>query len=140
MIVKAKAKSCGIIESKAGAPMVQVAFEVDGSTMNWTGSLATGRAQEITIDALIVLEMTNLEDICNGKGLNFNKIVSLTIEDEEYNGKTFKKIKWINEENRKEVLAASDAITKLKGMGLEALIMSRRGPVKKQEISEEIPF
>lgn len=139
MIAKGKAKSIGIIEGKS-APMVQVIFDVDGTEMKWAGSLADGRAREITADALIVLEFTNLNDICNGKGINFNKVVNLTIEEEEYNGKMYPKIRWINEENRKETLASSDAIMKVKGIGLDALIMSRRGPVKPSFSSEDIPF
>ena len=125
MNVKSKAKSIGIVEGK-NAPMVQVVFDVNGQDMKWLGSLADGRAREITADALIVLEFTSLNDICNGRGINFDKVVNLTIENEEYNGKVYPKIKWINEENKKEVLAASEAITKVRGIGLDALIMSRR--------------
>ena len=139
MIVKSKAKSIGIVEGK-NSPMVQVVFDVNGQDMKWSGSLADGKAREITADALIVLEFTSLNDICNGKGINFNKVVNLTIEDEEYNGKVYQKIKWINEENKKEVLAASEAIIKVKGIGLDALIMSRRGSAKQSLSSEDIPF
>ena len=93
----------GLTETKAGDPQVRVKFKLvgDGSEITWFGSLKEGKASEITIDSLLVcgLHGTDLLILEGGSGsgaLNEEKIVSIVVEDEEYNGKTTTKVKWIN--------------------------------------------
>ena len=146
---QAKIINYGIGETKAKELAVIINFKVkktegDYTDMMWQGSLKEGRAREITLDALLVcgLSDNNLERVAKGDGLDKEKVVQVTIEQEEYNGKMYDRIRWINEvgSGQKEMLAASDAILRLKGLSLEANIMERKSKNGKPSKQDEIPF
>lgn len=136
-VFKAKPTVYGVGSTKDGNPNAVVNFKVlidekTGETRDfmWTGSLKEGRAMEITLDALLVLGYVenDLSLFAQGKGLNSTDAVQVTIENEEYNGKTFPRIKWVNAigSGNKELMAASDAILKLGGLNIQASMMERR--------------
>jgi hypothetical protein len=149
----AKIINYGVSLTKDNDPCIIVNFktkvsETDYVDMMWQGPLKEGRAREITIDALIALGLRdgNLNSIARNAGLDKEKTVELSIEDEYYNGKSFKKIKWINEvgTGAKQLLAANDAVLKLAGLNLEGDVLFRlqeKGLAKKAgPYLDEIPF
>lgn len=87
--------------SKGGKEQAEVAFELldeahVGVTRTWTGSFNPGKATEITFKAL---------QACGFEGVDLNVLaekpppdveVSLVIEHEDYQGKTYEKIRWVN--------------------------------------------
>jgi len=151
MKCNAKIINYGIATTKEGLPCVVINFKVkkgenDYVDMMWQGSLKEGRAQEITIDALITcgLRSGDLASLSRNTGLDKEKVVSVVIEKKEYNGRTFDEIKWINEVYEgKEMLAEKDAVQKLSGLNLSGSIMARLielGKIKKEIQIDEIPF
>lgn len=127
--VKANVKSIGIGETKAGLPNVVVNL-IDEQSREWTwfGSLKEGKAQEITINTLKVLDFNGkLEDLARGKGIDFNKEIQLTIDDKwnEDKTKSYRGVMWINDLNKgAKLLAEADALLKLKTVGLDAVFAS----------------
>lgn len=99
----AKVIDYGLGETKGGEPQVLVQFKLegDGSEITWFGSLKEGRASEITIDALLVMgfsggDLLTLEGGAGSGVLDEKKSVSITVEAEEYQGKTQHKVRWVN--------------------------------------------
>lgn len=139
-VYKAKVINCGITSSKDGNPQVTINLKLlmnegapDQTTqdMMWSGSLKEGRAQEITLDAVLVCgyKENNLNLLAEGKGLDLEKVVQVTVESESYNGRDTLKIKWINEVGSgasKEFMAKNDAILKLTGLKIEGSLMERK--------------
>jgi len=145
---KATVKTIGIGETKAGLPSVVVNMVDDqGRDWTWFGSLKEGKAREITISALKVLDFNGkLSDLANGKGIDFTKEFQITIDDETRDdGKTFRRVKWINDLNKgAKLLAEADALLKLSGMGLEADFASAFNKTINAEganpSTDELPF
>ena len=143
----AKVIDYGLGETKNGDPQVKIRFKLDGdgSEITWFGSLKEGRAREITIDALLVCGMVgdDLNDLSGGAGsgiLNEKKSVSIVVEDEEYNGKTTTKVKWINDIDGGGRSLAPDKKPLLKSMKGDILARrAQRGKVDSKD-NEELPF
>lgn len=153
MKVLAKVVDYGIVMTKDGtAPMVKIQFKETetGKDRYWTGSLKEGRAQEITVDALLVCDLKSdeIEKLALGTAsglLNTDKEVQLTIENEEYEGKTYEKVKWVNEVGGggfAKRISESDAVARIAacnvGFTLKAKRQEKGQPVVKQD--SEIPF
>lgn len=124
-ILKALPTRIGISQTKKGNPQVACEFTDDsGKVWTWYGSLNEGKAREITFNALKTLGFTGvLSELLKGRGINFTDKVSLTIDDElsEDGSKVYRKVKWINSENRgAELLDEATAMSKLQGLGIEA--------------------
>lgn len=135
----AKVKDYGISDSKAGKPLIMILFEVQdgvGGTreMIYRGSLNEGKAREMTFDALMVCGLKG-DDIslvahgAPGNALDSEKTVSVVIQNEEYEGKTYSKIAFVNEPGGaafQKKMDAGDAVTKLAGMNLKNEFAARR--------------
>ena len=140
-IFTGKITDYGITETKAGLPQVTVSFQAlvpatetepeHKKSVTWYGSLKEGRAQEITIDALITMGYTSksFTEISGGEGLNKDDEYSLTISTGPNNeGKTVTTVNWINPLGggaMKNNLAKEDAVKKIKGMNLDAALAMR---------------
>lgn len=127
----AKVIDYGLSETKAGDPQVRVRFKLDGdgSEITWFGSLKEGKAQEITVDALLVMgftgsDLTALEGGSGSKVLNEEKSVSIVVEAETYNGKTTSKVKWVNSIDGGAKKLDPSKKSSLKNLG--GLVMARR--------------
>lgn len=147
--LKANVIKVGISETKAGKPQVAVdLLDEKGRNWSWFGSLNEGKAREITISALKVLEFNGkMTDLVNGKGVNFEKEVQITVDDRwnEDKTKSYRGVSWINDLNKgAKLLAEADAILKLQGLGIEAdfaMAFSNTVNAKGANPSkEEIPF
>lgn len=140
--LKAKAVKVGVSETKTGKPQVAVDLvDEKGLTRTWFGSLNEGRAREITIEALKVLNFSGtLTDLVNGRGIDFDKEVQITVDDRwnEDKTKSYRGITWINDLNKgAKLLAEADAILKLQGMGIDADFAQAFGSAVKHD---EMPF
>lgn len=99
----AKIISYGIAEPKDATkkPEVRLTFEFDENgtnrQVNYKGFL-TDAAAEYTIKNLITCGMKSdkLSSLTQ-PGAFENKEISITVEHEEYNGKTYARVKWIND-------------------------------------------
>lgn len=129
----------GIGKTKDGEPNIMLMFGFKDSSgvdqdLIWRGSLKEGKAREITIDALLILGLVgnDLSLLAHGNGsgvLNQEKEVQLVVEHETYNGKTFAKVRYINEVGGgafKEKMGKDEAITKLGGLNLGGDVFARR--------------
>lgn len=138
-IHKAKLVGHAISETKDGNPQAVIVFSVesDGKSeiVTYFGSLTHEKVIPHTLKALI---------ICGLKGSNpagfleLGKEVMLTIEHQEYKGKTQAQVRWIN-----PVAATKRAIPKDLAMSklaaLEGAVMLARQNLG-IDTSEEIPF
>lgn len=146
----AKIKGYGIGTYKDGSPKVMILFSFKDADekqqeLTWAGSLKEGRAREITIDALLVCGLRG-EDIKALAGgvetglLSTENDVSIVIEHEEYEGKTYARIKWVNPAGggafKKSTIAE---VQKMAGLDLKTDVLARR---KETGISEDdnLPF
>ena len=148
--LKAKATKIGISETKAGKAQVTIEF-TDEKGRVWTkhNSLNEGKAREFTMDTLQVLEFNGkLSDLANGKGINFDKEIQITIDDVPNEDKTkfYRQITWVNDLNKgAKLLAEADALLKLSSMGLEADFALKFGGAQStakgaNPTTEELPF
>lgn len=148
--LKAKAVKIGISETKAGAPQVTIELN-DEKGRVWTkhNSLKEGKAREFTMDTLQVLEFNGkLSDLANGRGINFDKEVQITVDDVPNEDKTkyYRQVTWINDLSKgAKLLAEADALLKLTGMNLEADFALKFGGAQStakgaNPTADEIPF
>lgn len=125
-------------EGKSPQATVTFSFEADGrpQTMTWFGSFKEGKAQEITIKALL---------ICGLKGTNpagpldIGRQVSLTIEEETGDDEKVRtKIRWVNALGGVKN-AVPQELAKAKLSALEGAVMAAR---QEHNISDpdDIPF
>lgn len=136
----AHVQSWGIRETQAGTPQVFVKFDLG---LTWFGTLKEGRAQEITLEALVTMgfmgdDLTEL--VNNENALDKNKDVAVVVEYESREGKNEPQatIKWVNEVdggNMKGKLDEKDAIAKLKSLKVKGELAHIR---KEKGISEEL--
>lgn len=140
----AKCTQYGITLTKNGAPQVTVDFLCeDGKTRTWRGSLNEGKAREITFKALDNLgfkgsDPTDLVGGVETNLLDLDRQVDLTIGNEEWQGKTYEKVQWINRvggSSFKKALSKEDAIKAFKGMNLKAEFAAHKklNPQPKEE-------
>lgn len=142
--MKARVIDYGIKLSSTNNPMVTIRFACeDGQKRSWNGSLNEGKAREITLDALIRCGFTgsDVSELTGGAEsglLDHSKELDLTIDAEEYNGKTFEKIKWINEvggKGFKDAMKKEDAVKVFNGMNLKADLAARRAMQPKRVVN-----
>lgn len=155
----AKAVDHCISSSEKGEPFLSVLFELeDGHKMMWRGSLTHEKGKEITVRTLKTLGFAGtVKDLARGAEsgcLDMDKTVELDIQIEEYNGKKFLKIQWVNEVGGggfKNRLSEIEAVQACAGLDLEAAFMqagiktssvTRHNPVaqKKDLDLDSIPF
>lgn len=122
----AKVIDYGIGETKAGDPQVMVRFKLtmDGSEINWYGSLKDGKPQEFTFTTLQKVlgmkgdDLLRLEGGSGSGTLDEEKTVELVIATEEWQGKTSTKVKWVNDYGASKAKKSIDQAvsTKLKSL------------------------
>ena len=142
----AKAVDYGISTSKAGLPLVNVKFAVGEDTIIWTGSFNEGKAQEFTMKTLILLglrstdKIAELVDGVSSGVLDLNKTVEIDVAMEEYEGKLYPKVKWVNDIGFRNAMSKEDFKAKIQQLGVKGTFtqMFTNQP-KKTEI-EKIPF
>lgn len=93
---------CGISETKKGNPQTFVTFFIPQieKKITWFGGLTSEKAIEITGAALIRCGFrgTDLSALTQGVSvLDQNKQVELVIENDEWEGKIYTRVKWVNE-------------------------------------------
>jgi hypothetical protein len=123
---RAKARTCELAVAGTGNEQVVVLFDCldePGKTMIWFGSFADG-AVEFTFQALRNCgwhgnDLRRLPDMGDGFG---TLEVSLSCEEETYNGKTREKVNWVN----KPGLGAA-VKNKLEGAALQSFAAKMQG-------------
>jgi hypothetical protein len=99
---RGRAKSWGLGEFETGTKYVGVSFEVldedaPDDEVPWKGWL-TDKTLERTVESLRTMgwKGEDLTEIADGAGgLDANE-VSLVVQDEEYNGKWYPRVQWVN--------------------------------------------
>lgn len=145
------------VESKKGTMGMEVEFNFEepskGSmeTLRWTGWLSEN-AIEKTMETLVdVLEFNGDDSVDensvlkNPTALNYNKKVKLVVELEDYNGKSYPKIKWVNNVSGSSFVGVEPTIvkSKLDNLGFKAKFLAAKqksGSVATPVSTEEIPF
>jgi hypothetical protein len=97
-IYKGRAVSWGLGTTEKGNPQIAVTFVIttagaDLEEITWYGYF-TDKTEERTIQSLRYCGWQG-DDFTNLDGMNENE-VELVIEDEDYQGKTYTKVKWVN--------------------------------------------
>ncbi len=145
----AKIIDYGIGTTKAGDPTVVVKFGWGTYSMIWNGSLKPGKAQEITIKALLRMglkdddKLENLADGTDSGLLDLEKDVELDVQMDTYDGKTRPKIAWINEVGGgkfKNAMAKDEFKTKLGGLDIRNNLKAIRHEMGITEGISKIPF
>lgn len=116
---------CGISETKSGKPQVFVTFLIPQieKKITWFGGLSSDKAIEITGAALIRCGFrgTDLTALTSGIAvLNQEKQVELVIENDEWEGKVYTRVKWVNEigGGMKDKLDQAGAAQKMAGYNI----------------------
>ena len=138
---KAKIQDYGLVQNQKGQPQVKVFFKFNetGETFSWFGNLSTPVGQEITTKTLITLGATpaNIDKIENGLASNVldtQKEFELVVENNEYNGKTSPRIKYINDPSRapaQSFLKGTGALAGLKGTAAALVAKGEVAPAAK---------
>jgi hypothetical protein len=136
---QAKIVNYEIALTKAGDPQVIVNFEFEyegnPTRLRWYGSLKETQ-RERTIDTLILcgLKSNDLKVLATGvqdgitPALDLTREFQIVVENQDNNGKTFTKIRYVNASGAskfKNVIPA-EALTKIGALNLEGAIMARR--------------
>lgn len=128
----------GITSSKAGDPLVMIAFETldnqnDRYELIWRGSLKSEKAQQITVKALLCCGMTGndiqaVADGPAGNALDMQAPVSIKVEHElGTDGRPYAKVAWINRKTAQVAkLTKSDAKLKLGALNLKGMFAQSR--------------
>lgn len=140
----ATVKGREIVTTKTGKLMVNITLDIEGEGLIYRG-LLEGKGLKFTLDALLA---------CGLKGDNpageieVGKKVSATIEQEDYNDKTYNKVAWINPlgqtgGKKKETVPQDLALAKLADLQIE--VVKARAAQKADapaslDDSETIPF
>lgn len=96
---KATVEAYAVTTTSKGDPSVEVRFKLGEDSIVWRGYF-TEKTIERTLETLAYLGMTtsDLDALGdpNSGALEIGKEAQLTIEPEEYNGKTRMRVKWVN--------------------------------------------
>lgn len=95
---RAKARTWALGETSKGTPEAAVEFifthpDMEGASITWHGYLSESTFDR-TVEGLRHCGWTG-DDLANMEGLDANE-VDLVIENEEYEGKTRPKVRWVN--------------------------------------------
>ena len=130
--IRSKAQEWALGEAENGKPFVGVSFKIkdtDGTEkfVGWRGFF-TEATTERTIEALRYLGFEG-DDLSNLIGLDKNE-VDLVIEDEEYEGKTYARVQFINKPRGPAVK------TKLEGQKLSAFAAQMKGAFRAHDAKD----
>lgn len=165
---KAHVMDYGFKETKAkDGILANILFEVvdsDGALHDvyWQGSFKNDKAKEITLKALLVCGLecnfssaADYKRFNQGKGsgcLDESRMIETHVINEEYEGKTYTKVQWVNEFGSggiREKIAENDLIAKMPGLNLagDIAVLKQKNPPKeiknfapKFDTKENIPF
>lgn len=149
---KGKIKDYGYTKSpKTGTVSVMVQFDIyegdDLFQLVWNGYLSE-KAKEKTIKTLVEVlgfKGTNGEEIANGIGsgvLNEDQEYDLVIENEEYKGKFYPKIKWINLQGQSggKIGKLSKAEVIQSGINITGDLLAMKQSMPKKAPDDDIEF
>jgi hypothetical protein len=155
----ARITDCGFKKTSRGDDQVFLNFELeDGRKMMWFGSLKPGKATDFTIDTLLSVGFTSNWDAFAADQAdlaevfeNPQKKFQIVVEDEQFQGKTYKKIKWINDPDKAggstPRVDPKQAVSIVKSMDLKGLTLQRKQmqgkaqPAKKAANDDfDVPF
>jgi hypothetical protein len=138
---KAKLNDYGITRTSKGDLQIACLFDIDGQELTWFGSLKEGKAKEITMKTLVAMGFDelnqNLAVIAKGPTsqiLNQEEEFSLTVEHDEYLGKTTARIRWVNSKSENALarrISYDEALAALTGAGT---------PPAMSDSFDDIPF
>lgn len=139
-----------ITEDKKGNPQVAVLFSFTDQEgpkeYTWYGGLSTEGGRKVTLKALLTMGFKgkNVADLAGGvesHALNVSTPVEIDIQNEDYQGKVYTKVKWINRLGGAKfanALSKQEAKAKLAALNLDgelAAIRAETGnnvqPIKK---------
>jgi hypothetical protein len=151
----ARPTAARFIKSQAGTLGMEIAFSfMEPSTgvtesMNWVAWLSE-KAMERSMDTLTNTLGFNGNDSCNAEGiltdpqaLAFNVDVELVVEDEEYKGKYYPKIKWVNRVGGNSFADATPESIKseLSAIGFQgAFLAAKQKKDAEAATSSKVPF
>jgi len=98
----AKVSDWGYVETKAGVPGFHIYFDIEGmGSVRWNGYLSE-KGMENVFKTLATCGFTggDLEKVADGKfgkALDTTKELQIVVEIEDYNGKSYPRVKWVNE-------------------------------------------
>lgn len=134
-----KVTDCGMMPDGKGNPAPYAIFENEaGETITWRGYLGHEKSEEFAVKSALTMGFTgkDWDDFTLGiKNLD-GRQVAITVEAEEHNGKTYHKVKWINEVKEMKSLKSAD----LKGVSSKGLFASMKSQVRKVERKPEVGF
>lgn len=151
---KAKIIDYGLRAGSDGKkPSVQIVLKGEDFTLSWFGQLETEKNQEFTAKTLFACGCTksmatpaDWQAFNEGAGSGFldeSKELDVTVAIEEYKGKMYTKIKWINEPGfgmMREKLASADLVTQMAGINLGAqMVEAKTNAPKKSEVKNHAP-
>jgi hypothetical protein len=137
----AKVIEAGVGQDKNNEPQPFMKLQTEaGETITWYGSLKSEKAQEIAVKAAVTAGFTgrDWDDFSRGVSSFKTVSVSITVEDETYNGKTRTKVKWINPIKTMDYMSAAEVKAKVSSASLFAQIRSENKPSKPS--TEDVPF
>jgi len=150
---EAKVKDYGVTKTRKGDPMAMVRFEIvdadgDGHNITWYGTFSSEKAAEITCEALAVCGWTtkNPADLAKGSGsgvLDEDKIISLTIASDTYEGKTRMKVKYVNPPGGgsfRNQMDHGEAVQMFNGLNLSGIAASVQKKHKKEVVNHAPKF
>lgn len=137
---KAKPVAARFIESKGGTTGLEIGFEfIEPSTdtperLNWVGWLSAN-AMENTMATLVNVLGYNGNDevdehgvLSDPKALAYDREVILVVEPEEYDGKTYMRVKWVNSLSGSAFQGVEKTVikSKLDQMGFRAAFLAAK--------------
>lgn len=153
---KARVTDYGISETLGGDPQIFVVFDVDFSTgltpMTWYGTLKEGKGRDITLKALLTLNMQGndigaLLDGKDGGAIPLGSEASIVTAENEYNGKTSVRIAWVNSADGGAAVQRVDKATGLAALAklnltgdLLRLRATSPAPVPAKDPNSDVPF
>lgn len=91
-------KEWGTSVSKNEKPFCFVTFDTELGTITWRQFLTTEKGAEFAVKALVLMGFMDedLKYLNETDALDPEKAVSITVEEEEYEGKATFNVKWVN--------------------------------------------
>lgn len=131
-IFEAKISNYAITTTQGGDPQVAILFDYNDHEgtpheITWFGTLKEGKGQEITLKTLLYCGFAGTDPAELASGVESNLLdtvtpVKITIEENNYNGKTSMRVQWVNRigGNMAGKLSASEAKVKMGALNLKA--------------------
>lgn len=151
-IYEAKVSDYGVAETKKGDPMAMMRFtyadgDGDNHFITWYGTFGSEKSKEISCQALALCGYTssNLADLAKGKGSNVldeSRLVSITVAQEDWEGKTRMKVKYVNPAGGagfRNQLTHQDAVKKFKGVSIGAAMAEAKKKHTTKAIVNHVP-